>query len=114
MKDDLDRLIDEIEAERPGFRAKYEAAYAARVAAVRARGRGLSVRDAAALLGVTPAGLKLHDARLQPTRDSSGRRTYDRASVAALAAERKSAVRKSAERKSAERKAARSRRRRAS
>jgi len=109
MKDDLDRLIDELETERPGLRARVEAAIARRVEASitrrvlteRCAAPGLSVRDAAALLGVTPAGIKIHDGRLQPTRDSSGRRTYDRGAVLALARERRG-------------KTARSRRRRAS
>lgn len=96
MRDDLDRLIDELAEERPGLRARVESAVARRVEASITRrvlterlgGAGLSVRDAAALLGITPAGLKLHDGRLKPTRDSSGRRTYDRAAVLALARER--------------------------
>lgn len=102
MRDDLDRLIDELEAERPGLRARIEAALAVRLTTLcraqerrvarditRAlRSRGLSVRDAAALLGITPAGLKLHDDRLCPARDSSGRRTYERAAVIAFRDER--------------------------
>lgn len=44
--------------------------------------------EAGRILGITSDGVKVHDARLQPSRTPSGRRLYSRARVVAFAAER--------------------------